>query len=273
MKQTALLSKQLFLGLFSISFIGLATASPREIYTSDQEDKFVEKYSDKYDIPEKYMRNTLSLAVFQQKTYNSEQRHHVTVNPPQSISYRKVKVSPALVRAGQKFMCQHQKALAKAQETYGIPPSYIVGILGMETLYGRFVGNYRAIDTLTTLAFNSPERTDFFQDELAQFIVMCYKNDLKPTSIISSIDGGIGISQFMPSSYMKFAVSANDNVPDLFTPEDAIMSVAHYLKQHNWRTSAQNFEAIYSYNHSVKYTMRVYQLGTKVAKQTSRSGC
>lgn len=273
MKQTMWLNKQLLFGSFSIFFISLATASSRAIYTSAQEEQFVEKYSEKYDIPENYMRKTLSLAVFQQKTYNSEQRHHVTVNPPQSISYRKVKVSPALVRAGQKFMCQHQKTLAKAHATYGVPPSYIVGILGMETLYGRFVGNYRAVDTLTTLAFNSPERTDFFQDELAQFIVMCYKNDINPASVISSIDGGIGISQFMPSSYMKFAVSANDNAPDLFTPEDAIMSVAHYLKQHNWRTSAQNFEAIYSYNHSVKYTMKVYQLGIKVAKQTSRSGC
>ena len=178
-----------------------------------------------------------------------------------------------MVKAGQKFMCAHKDALDLAKKKYGIPPNYIVGIIGVETLYGRFVGNYRELDTLATLAFSSPERTTFFQDELAEYLKMCYNNDIDPTSIISSIDGGFGLSQFMPSSYNKFAVSASDDTPNLFAPDDAIMSVANYLKQHDWKYSEKNLAAIYSYNHSVLYVLKVYQLGSKVVKQTSKYGC
>ena len=267
-------TRKMLFGLFSVTLASAAMANTREIYTDTQEDQFIETYSSKYDIPKSFIKQTLSQAVFQPKTYALEQNHHVSTTPVQDVNFnRRVKVSPAMVRAGQRFMCQHQDALSKAQAKYGVPPNYIVGIIGVETLYGRFVGNYRELDTLTTLAFNSPERTSFFQDELAQYLVMCYKNELDPTTMVSSIDGGFGLSQFMPSSYNKFAVSDVHDHPDLFTPEDAIMSVAHYLKEHSWKLSQKNLVSIYSYNHSVKYTMKVYQLGNQVVKQTARNGC
>jgi membrane-bound lytic murein transglycosylase B len=268
-------STKFLFGLFSLTLTATTMAGSRPIFTDDQEDAFAQIYSSKYDIPERFIKQTLSQAVFQPRTYQLEQIHHVNTTEPQNIDSlnRRVRVSQAMVHAGQKFMCQHQDALAKAKQMYGIPPNYIVGILGVETLYGRFVGNYRELDTLTTLAFNSPERTAFFQDELAQYLVMCYKNELDPTAMISSIDGGFGLSQFMPSSYNKFAVSTTRNAPNLFSANDAIMSVAHYLKEHNWKFAQKNLAAIYSYNHSLKYTFTVYQLGNKVVKQTSRSGC
>jgi membrane-bound lytic murein transglycosylase B len=268
------ISFKVALGVCGLMISVSAFADSRPIFTDAQEDSFIDTYSAKYDIPEKFIKKTLSQAVFQPRTYALEQNHHVNTTPVENMNFnRRVRISPAMVRAGQRFMCQHQDALAKAEAKYGVPPNYIVGIIGVETLYGRFVGNYRELDTLTTLAFNSPERTNFFQDELAQYLIMCYKNEIDPTSIISSVDGGFGLSQFMPSSYNKFAVSANNKTPDLFVPGDAIMSVANYLKEHNWKYSQKNLAAIYSYNHSVVYTMKVYKLGNQVVKQTARSGC
>lgn len=267
-------SGKVALGVFGLTLATFSWSDTRPIFTEDQEDSFIKIYSEKYDLPKSFIKDSLSQAHFQPKTYALEQGHHVNTTPMQNLNFnRKVRVSPAMVRAGQKFMCAHQDALAKAEAKYGVPANYIVGIIGVETLYGRFVGNYREIDTLTTLAFNSPERTDFFQDELAQYLVMCYKNELDPTAMVSSIDGGFGLSQFMPSSYNKFAVSATDSTPDLFSPNDAIMSVAHYLKEHNWKFAQKNLASIYAYNHSVKYTLTVYQLGNKVVKQKAKAGC
>jgi len=260
--------------LFIIGFITSTFASTRPIFTDDQEDAFIKAYSSKYDIPEKFIRRTLEKAVFQPRTYALEQNHHVNTTPLENRNFkRRVRISPQMVKAGQKFMCEHKGALDLAKKKYGIPPNYIVGIIGIETLYGRFVGNYRELDTLATLAFSSPQRTAFFQDELAEYLKMCYKNDIDPTSIISSIDGGFGLSQFMPSSYNKFAISMSGNPPNLFSPDDAIMSVANYLKEHDWKYSQKNLEAIYSYNHSVLYVLKVYQLGSKVVKQNSKYGC
>lgn len=268
------LPQKIVFGLFGLAFSALSLADQRHIFTEEQEDLFVETYSSKYDVPEKFMKKSLEQAVFQPKTYALEQNHHVNTTPVGKLNFnRRVRVSQSMVKAGHRFMCQHQDALAQAEDTYGIPPNYILGILGVETQYGRFVGNYRELDTLTTLAFNSPERTAFFQDELAQYLLMCYKNKVDPAVMISSVDGGFGLSQFMPSSYNKFAVSNVHDHPDLFTADDAIMSVAHYLKEHDWKDAQKNLAAIYSYNHSVKYALTVYQLGNKVIKQKSRSGC
>ena len=260
--------------LFIIGFITSIWATSRPIFTDSQEDAFIKTYSSKYDIPEKFIRKALEDAVFQPRTYALEQNHHVNTTPLENKNFRRaVKISSAMVRAGHKFMCEHQVALNLANKKYGIPPSYIVGIIGVETLYGRFVGDYHELDTLTTLAFNSPQRTAFFQDELAEYLKMCYINDIDPSSIISSIDGGFGLSQFMPSSYNRFAVSMSSNPPNLFSPDDAIMSVANYLKEHDWKYSKKNLAAIYSYNHSVLYVLKVYQLGTKVVKHNSKFGC
>lgn len=260
--------------LFIIGFFTSVEASERPIYTDRQEAAFIETYASKYNISEHYIKRTLGQAVFQEETYVLEQNHHIDTTPLENRNFRRsVRVSPVMVKAGQKFMCEHKHALKMAKNKYGIPPNYIVGIIGVETLYGRFVGNYRELDTLATLAFNSPQRTTFFQDELAEYLKMCYKNDIDPTSIISSIDGGFGLSQFMPSSYNKFAVSASNNTPNLFAPNDAIMSVANYLKKHHWKYSQKNLAAIYSYNHSVLYVLKVYQLGTRVVRRNSKYGC
>jgi membrane-bound lytic murein transglycosylase B len=213
------------------------------VFTEAQSEKFIKKYSNKYDIPKDYIKMVLNQAVYEP---NSDQLK------PQAISvvtianshkswehYRSQFIYPAMINRGAKFMCIHKDALHKAENDYGVPPEVVIGILGVETAYGENVGHLNVLDVLTTISFNTSRRIDFFQNELAMYILMCYKNNWNPTTIKGSIDGAFGMAQFMPSSYIDFAVSYTaGTTPDLMIADDAIMSIANYMKQHGWKRGA-----------------------------------
>ncbi len=151
--------------------------------------------------------------------------------------YRGLFLQPERIEEGVAFWEENLEALQRAQARYGVPPEYIVAIIGVETRYGRIVGRYRVIDALTTLAFDYPPRWDFFRRELTQFLLLAREEGKDPLTPVGSYAGAMGYGQFIPSSYRRFAVDFNgDGVRNIWTDRtDAIGSVANYFAEHGWR--------------------------------------
>jgi len=158
--------------------------------------------------------------------------------------YRTNAIDPLRVQAGVKFWQKNRDVLARAEALYGVPPQIIVGILGVETFYGQQVGNFRAMDALATLAFDFPPkhpraqtRSAFFKSELGQLLNLKHQPGVDPLKLRSSYAGALGMPQFMPSSWVLYAVDFNgDGRIDLYnSPADIIGSVANYFKSFNWQ--------------------------------------
>ncbi|HEX7380594.1 MAG TPA: lytic murein transglycosylase [Nevskiaceae bacterium] len=145
-------------------------------------------------------------------------------------AYRKIAVNARNVTAGLAFMHENQRWLDKAEAIYGVPPSVITAILGVETRYGRNTGHVRTIDALSTMAFEHDRRSDFFFSELEQFFVLCRDDGLDPSTVQGSYAGALGMAQFMPSNYRRLAVDFDGSgTANLWSAPDAIGSIANYL--------------------------------------------
>ncbi|MDH2431870.1 lytic murein transglycosylase B [Pokkaliibacter sp. MBI-7] len=150
--------------------------------------------------------------------------------------YRKIFLTQARINKGVAFWNANESALSRAEAQYGVPAEVIVAIIGVETSYGGNMGNYRVVDALSTLGFDYPKRGEFFRKELANYLRITYKEKLDPLTFKGSYAGAMGYGQFMPSSYLQYAVDFNgDGVPDIWEdPVDAIGSVANYFAGHGW---------------------------------------
>lgn len=158
-------------------------------------------------------------------------------------AYRARFVERSRIDAGIAFWDTHADALDKAEREYGVPAEIIVGLIGVETIYGRNTGNFRVMDALTTLAFAYPDtptrltRMAFFRTELENLLLLSRDSLIDPFSFKGSYAGAIGLPQFMPGSIRSYAVDFNgDGQVDLLTsPADAIGSIANYLSLHGWK--------------------------------------
>ncbi len=160
-------------------------------------------------------------------------------------AYRQRFIEPRRLQAGLGFWADNEAALARAEATYGVPAQMIASIIGIETFYGRIMGGYRVLDALTTLAFDYPNplpvgarnRSDYFREELRQFLILARENGLDPLSMKGSYAGAMGWGQFMPGSWRRYAIDFDgDGHIDLINSQvDAIGSVAHFLKEHGWQ--------------------------------------
>jgi membrane-bound lytic murein transglycosylase B len=185
------------------------------------------------------------------KTYLAQARYVPSVAkfimpPPVGVAknwalYRSRFVEPLRIKSGVAFWRENEKWLARAEEMYGVPPEIIVGVIGVETIYGRHMGGFRVIDALATLSFDFPsgrkDRSAFFRDELEQFFVLCRSEGVDPLQLKGSYAGAMGMGQFMPSSWNKYAVDFDgDGKVDLHgSPADVIGSVAHYFAEFGWQ--------------------------------------
>ena len=156
-------------------------------------------------------------------------------------AYRARFVEPVRIRAGVAFWRANEKWLKKAEEVFGVPPEIVVGIIGVETIYGQQMGGFRVIDALATLAFDFPpgrkDRSLFFRDELESYLLMCHLQAIDPLQLKGSYAGALGMPQFMPSSVNKYAIDFDgDGHIDLHAnTADVIGSVAHYLAEFGWQ--------------------------------------
>jgi membrane-bound lytic murein transglycosylase B len=158
--------------------------------------------------------------------------------------YRSRFVEPIRIRAGVKFWQDNRETLERAERETGVPASIIVGIIGVETIYGQQTGTYRVMDALTTLAFDFPsahprkaERTAFFLSELEAFLSLTARTQTDPLALRGSYAGAMGLPQFMPSSWAKYAIDFDgDSRVDLFhSAADVIGSVANYFVAFKWQ--------------------------------------
>jgi membrane-bound lytic murein transglycosylase B len=158
------------------------------------------------------------------------------VAPPKWFEYAPNFLRSDRIDAGAAYWRAHADSLARAEAQFGVPPEIVIGILGVETFYGRNVGSYRVIDALSTLAFDYPRRGAFFRGELEQFLLFTRDERLSPLLPVGSFAGAMGVPQFMPGSVRRFAVDFDgDGHTDLWrSDDDAIGSVAHYLARHDW---------------------------------------
>ena len=145
------------------------------------------------------------------------------------------------INAGRVFYQQNRQAIDRAAAQYGVPAEIIVAILGIETNYGKNVGNIRTADSLATLAFDYPRRGAFFQKELGEFLKLAQEERRDPFSFMGSFAGAMGMPQFMPSSFRQWAVDFDgDGQRNIWNSiPDVAASVANYMKQHGWQTGGR----------------------------------
>jgi membrane-bound lytic murein transglycosylase B len=159
-------------------------------------------------------------------------------------TYRSRFIEASRIRAGLQFWQDNERWLQLAEERWGVPPAIVVGIVGVETFYGRHTGSFRVLDALATLSFDFPsgrsDRTPFFRSELESFLLYCLGEGLDPAEPMGSYAGAMGLPQFMPSSILRYGIDFDeDGHVDLHrNPADVIGSVAHYLAQFGWERDA-----------------------------------
>lgn len=154
--------------------------------------------------------------------------------------FRKRNVDPGRIEGGVRFWIAHQAVLERASREFGVPEEIVVATIGIETIYGRTTGSFRVLDALSTLAFDYPPRAEFFRGELEQFLLLARETGLDAVGTRGSFAGAIGIPQFLPSSYRKYAVDFDgDGKRDLVSSTaDAIGSIANYYRAFGWRAGA-----------------------------------
>ena len=174
-------------------------------------------------------------AQFQPKIIAAMQRP--IVEPPKWFEYAPQFLSAERIDGGVAYFHANEDALARAEREYGVPAEIIVAIVGVETYYGRNTGRYRVFDALTTLAFDYPRRAVFFRGELKDFLLLMQDQKISPLAPKGSFAGAMGVPQFMPGSYRRFAIDFDgDGKIDLWeSGADVVGSVAHYLARHDWQ--------------------------------------
>ena len=150
--------------------------------------------------------------------------------------YQDIFLTQKRIQKGHEFLQQHAALLQQAEQQYGVQREVIAAIIGVETFYGTRQGTYRVLDSLATLAFDYPKRPLFWK-QLKAFFAMSREEGLDPSKIKGSYAGAMGYGQFIPTSFLAYAVDGDkDGKRDLWNnPADAIASVANYFKQHGWR--------------------------------------
>lgn len=203
--------------------------------------QFVQRMADEHGFSREYLYGVFSKAQRKQWTldYLSKETGGSGGGGPRPGAwsrYRAQFLTDLHINGGIEFWRQHRACLQRAADRYGVPPEYILGIMGVETAFGRNVGKHRIIDALTTLAFDYPRRAAYFTGELEKFLLMTRAEKIDPLKPVGSYAGAMGLGQFMPSSFLQWAVDFDgDGLRDLWQPEDVVGSIANYFVAHGWR--------------------------------------
>ncbi len=229
--------------LLSAAAVGFTLSSPLlfaadVIDYSEREDviSWVKKVSDANGLDSAWILKNLSKARHVRIAKKTMDRDDKTAPARDWRQYKTRTLTEERIAKGVRFMRKNEAFLTKAREDYGVPESIITAILGIESIYGKSMGRYRALDVLTTLSFDHERRAPFFQRELEAFFILCASNEINPTTVQSSFAGAVGMCQFMPTNILRYAKDGDgDGKIDLrYSAADAIVSTANFLKESGW---------------------------------------
>ena len=201
--------------------------------------RFIDRMANQHGFSRNYLYGLFSQAQRKQWTLDYLAKEKPAAPPKLGAwaRYRAKFLDERHVSSGVAFWIRNSEALNRASKEFGVSPEHIVGIIGVETLYGANLGNHRILDALTTLSFDYPRRATYFQTELEKFLIMCRGEHQDPSLPKGSYAGAMGLGQFMPSSFLEYATDFNgDGRRDLWDAEDAIGSVAKYFAGYGWQT-------------------------------------
>jgi len=187
-----------FLALLLLFTAALAAAE------SPQVDAFAQKMAREHGFDAEAVKKTLARARFRKDII--DKISHPAERTLNWTQYRKIFLTGRRIRGGVDFARRNREALQRAEAEYGVPAQIVTAIIGVETFYGRIAGKDRVLDALYTLAFHYPKRSRFFTSELEKFLLLTREEQLDPTAPKGSYAGAMGLGQFMPSSYLAYAV-------------------------------------------------------------------
>ncbi|MEW6562933.1 MAG: lytic murein transglycosylase B [Pseudomonadota bacterium] len=219
--------------IWLILLLGGLTAFPVHALELPGMEAFVREMAEKHGFDQARLGQAFQEAQYRQSIIDAMERPATRKPWPE---YRAAFINTKRIRGGLQFWQRYADVLQRAEQQYGVPQEIIVALIGVETLYGQQTGRFRTLDALATLAFGYPRRAEFFRDELEQFLLLSREQGFGLLDVQGSYAGALGIPQFMPGSYRRFAVDFNQDgrIDLLHDPEDAIGSVAHYLMQYGW---------------------------------------
>jgi len=228
----------LFLSASTVCTLGTAAAQDYAYDRADVEARrsaFIERMVAEHGFERDALTGILGQAEIQQSALNAISRPAERVVP--WYEYREIFLNEARIEAGVEFWSEHEMLLEQTAARFGVDPEMILAILGIETLFGERMGNYRVVDSLSTLAFAYPPRADFFASELEAFLLIYREEGPAVLGARGSYAGAMGAGQFIPSSYRAYAVDADaDGHRDLWENwTDILGSVSNYLAKHGWR--------------------------------------
>lgn len=184
-------------------------------------------------IDKSLLDSAITQATYQQKIID-------TMNRPYEskpwYTYRKLFMTKQRIDAGVEFYLQHEAELQRAHQELGVAPEIVCAIIGVETFFGKNMGTWKVLDALYTLGFHYPSRASYFSKEFANYVKLATREGWGLTEIKGSYAGAMGMGQFMPSSYLSYAIDFDgDQHVNLFNDtQDAIGSVANYFRAHGW---------------------------------------
>ena len=221
----------------------LVTALPcaAQAFDTDREDvsAFIDSMVERHD----YDRGTLVAAL--DAAESIDRILEAIAKPAEKTltwpEYRQIFIRAEKIRAGTAFWRDNEAAIRTVSEATGVSEEMLVGIIGVETNFGRITGSYRVLDALATLAFDYPPRSTFFTQQLEEFLLLVREEDMEATSPTGSYAGAMGRPQFMPGSYRAYAVDFDgDGRRDIWSNwQDVLGSVANYFVEHGWRTGKE----------------------------------
>ncbi len=225
--------KRLFAGaaLFLFSF---ATAQAIDLDQPEVE-SFINSMVEEHDFDREELRDVLGAAEVKQSILDA------IAKPAEKTKswaeYREHFLTRERINAGAAFWVENKDTLESVSSDTGVPIEILVGIIGVETYYGRITGSFRVLDALATLAFSYPPRSKFFRRELEEYLLLVREEGMHATDATGSYAGAMGRPQFMPSSYRAYAVdSTGDGKRDIWGDwTDVAGSIANYFLKHGWR--------------------------------------
>jgi len=197
---------------------------------------FIDNMVEEHDFDREQLRDTLGAAEVKQSILDAIARP--AEKTKSWAEYREIFITPERIQAGAQFWIDNEDALRQVSESTGVPMEMLVGIIGVETYFGRITGSFRVLDALATLAFSYPPRAKFFRRELEEYLLLVREEGMEPTDATGSYAGAMGRPQFMPSRFRSYAVDATgDGKRDIWNDwTDVAGSIANYFLEHGWKS-------------------------------------